>query len=266
MSSNPTPLLSLLHAAQSEDDSGLFAFYARLFRLRETHKATLIPSIQSTTDRPSTQPLLQWEDLGITESSFSAWLTQIANLWEGQDPGALDELEALSPSEAIRAGAIWYRSGTGEMGSVIDALLANAIAPYIEVAAATIQADLLSTWRHSYCPVCGGWPDMARYDEKKSRYRCICERCSSEWTIIRDACLFCGESDEARRGYYNSEDDLYRVLVCDNCGYYLKVVNDYIARRLGYTPFLAAERLLTPGLDLTAAQEGYTRPTALATK
>lgn len=259
-----TTLLSLLRTAQADDDSGLFAFYERLMRLRETHKATIVLTIPADLLPSATQPLLRWEHLGISNPTFFTWLTQVAQLWDEQDPGAIDELEALTPVTALEVGAGWYRTGTGDKGSVIDALLANAIAPYLEVVAESIREEIPSNWRQSYCPVCGGWADMARYDEKKSRYRCICERCSTEWTVVRDACLFCGESDEEQRGFYSSEDDLHRVMVCDNCGNYLKVVNDAMARRMSYNYLLAAERLLTPGLDLTAAQEGYTRPVTLA--
>jgi formate dehydrogenase maturation protein FdhE len=260
-----TSTVSFLRSAQVDDDTGLFAFYERLLHLREGHKATIIPVVSEELLPSLTQPFLQWKDIGITEPPFFAWLTRIADLWEQQDAGALDELESLSPTESIKAGDKWYREGTSDLGSVIDALLANAIAPYLEKAAEMLRDDLSPQWRQSYCPVCGGWADMARYDEKKSRYRCICERCSTEWTLVRDACLYCGESDEERRGFYSSEDDLHRVMVCDNCGFYIKVVNEGVARRMGYNFILAAERLLTPGLDLTAAQEGYTRPILLAT-
>ena len=48
--------------------------------------------------------------------------------------------------------------------------------------------------------------------------------------------------------------------VCDRCGHYLKTIHQPEAQRLPTPPLLPAERLLTPGLDLLAAQEGYTRP------
>lgn len=257
-------ILPYLAVAQADDESGLFAFYGRLHTLRNHHKAIIVPAVPPELHPASTRPLLRWEHLGIGNPTFFTWLTQVGQLWEEQDPGALDELEALTATASLQAGEAWYTSGSANMGSVIDALLANAIAPYLEVAADAAKADYPDQWRKPYCAVCGGWPDMARYDEKKSRYRCICERCSTEWAIVRDACLFCGESNEERRGFYSSEDDLHRVMVCDNCGYYLKVVNDAVARRMGYSFVLAAERLITPGLDLTAVQEGYTRPVWLS--
>lgn len=258
-----TSVISFLRSAQVDDDSGLFSFYERLLLLRESHKTTIVPIIPTDLVPSSIHPLLRWEHLGISNPTFFAWLSQVAQLWDEQDPGAIDELEALTPDTVLDVGAAWYRTGTSDKGSVIDALLANAIAPYLEVAAKNAHDEIGDSWRQSYCPMCGGWADMARYDEKKSRYRCICERCSTEWVFVRDACLFCGERDEERRGFYSSEDDLHRVMVCDNCGNYLKVVNEAVARRMGYNYVLAAERLLTPGLDLTAAQEGYTRPVTL---
>ena len=52
----------------------------------------------------------------------------------------------------------------------------------------------------------------------------------------------------------------HKGIVCDRCGHYLKTIHQPEAQHLPAPPLLPAERLLTPGLDLLAAQEGYTRP------
>src|SRR5687768_11757884 len=103
-------LISALRTAQSDDESGLFAFYERLLRLRERQKSaiTSIADGERVSSTPG-QPLLRWEDLGIMETSFSHFLTSVAELWEIRDPGALDELQAFTDAERLAAAAEWYR-------------------------------------------------------------------------------------------------------------------------------------------------------------
>jgi formate dehydrogenase maturation protein FdhE len=263
---NPERLYTALRAAQADDETGLFRFYEKLLRLREAHKVTLKPFTLPAPGaghfaRPT--PRLTWSALEIQPSWFHQWLAELAHLWDERDPGAGEEIQGLTSGELAAAAVTWFLEGTSGLGSVIDALLSNGLAPYLEKAATALREGLPANWREPYCPVCGGWPDMATFHDRKSRYRCICERCATEWTITCDGCLFCGESDGELLGFYSSEDELYRVIVCDTCGYYLKVVNERAAARVKYRPVLTVERLLTPGLDLTAAQEGYSRPELL---
>lgn len=263
-------ILTALAAAQEEagEEGDLFAFYTRLLRPLYDRKAALASPLDGLLD-PTTatsrlvagQPALGWATLAPTLSDWASWLRTIAVLFEARDPGTLDELEALPEAEMLAAAQRWYEEGISGFGPTVDALIANALAPYLEWAAEGLRPHLpLERWQEAYCPVCAGFPDFALWDEPRHTFTLLCERCRSQWPHVTAGCLFCGEDDPEAYGFYSSEDDLYRLIVCDRCGHYLKTIHQPEVQQLATPPLLPAERLLTPGLDLLAAQEGYTRP------
>jgi formate dehydrogenase maturation protein FdhE len=241
--------------AELEEPEPLFAFYERLLRAIAEKKDTIhLPEGARETPLP-------FEALGLAANDFYPWLLEIAAIFEAQDPGVRDEVEEIALVESIDLARQWYEQGTGGRGSTVDALLANALAPYLEKAAARLTPRLaLDQWQQSHCPVCGGLPDFALWDMQRGTRELLCERCRTSWHTPDEACAFCGDTEPEQRGFYTSEDDLYRVEVCDSCGFYLKGMDRLKAKRAGLTPLPAAERLLTPGLDLLAVQEGFTRP------
>jgi len=254
------------------DEGQLFEFYARLLRITQAKKATatlkrslslnaLLQSVQASPSRTANEPYLSAAALKLTPAEFYPWLLSIGELFETRDQGALDEAEAIEEEKCVELAQVWFEEGSASLGPTVDALFANALAPYLEYAAKQLASHLpLRQWSQPYCPICGGFPDIGLSDESKGTQKLLCERCRTEWTIEQDGCIFCGEDDPEVYGFYNSEDDLYRVMVCDSCGYYLKMINHQQAKRSKFKPLLAAERFLTPGLDLLAVQEGYTRP------
>lgn len=261
-------LAALAEVRQEAGAAGeLFEFYERLLKAISAKKATLSLSAEQLLKLKegkvlarATEPYLSWEALAIGDELYP-WLLSIANLFDRRDPGALDEVEAVEKEKCVALGQVWFEQGTTSLGPTVDALFANALAPYLERAAELMTPHLpLNRWQQTYCPVCGGFPDIALWNERRGTQKLMCERCRTEWRVAEEGCLFCGEHDPQRYGFYSSEDDLYRVMVCDSCGYYLKMINLWKARRIRFKPILAAERILTPGLDLLAAQEGYTRP------
>jgi formate dehydrogenase maturation protein FdhE len=251
--------------------SPLFQFYERLLRAISAKKATLTLSTgqllkykKRSTLKEANQPYLSYTSLGLNHDEFYPWLLSMARLFETHDPGAIDEVELVEKEKSLELAEKWFNDGTTSLGSTVDALFANALAPYLERAAELMLPHLnIKRWQQSDCPICGGYPDFSLWDERHHTHQLLCERCRTTWSIMDLGCLFCGEDEQTIYGFYSSEDDLYRVYVCDNCDYYLKTVNKRQARRAKFTPILAVERLLTPGLDLLAAQEGYTRPVIL---
>ncbi len=254
------------------DEGQLFEFYEHLLRMTQAKKGTaalktslshnsLLQSVQANSSRTANEPYLSAAALKLTPAEFYPWLLSIAELFETRDQGALDEAEAIEEEQCVELAHRWFEEGSASLGPTVDALLANALAPYLQYAAKQLASRLpLKQWTQPYCPICGGFPDIGLWDEAKGTQKLLCERCRTEWTIEEEGCLFCGEDDPEVYGFYNSEDDLHRVLVCDSCSYYLKMVNHQQAKRSKVKPLLAAERFLTPGLDLLAIQEGYTRP------
>jgi formate dehydrogenase maturation protein FdhE len=121
---------------------------------------------------------------------------------------------------------------------------AEALAPLVDDAG----------WYRGCCPVCGGEPDMAALGKGNGRRRLFCSRCDCEWTFRRLGCPFCGNDDPGQLAHYPSEDNVYRLSVCEQCRRYLKIID--LREVTGEHP-LAAERILTAGMDAAAEGMSY---------
>lgn len=134
-------------------------------------------------------------------------------------------------------------------------VLNNALHPFLEKYAQAVKGFVdESTWYRGYCPVCGGQPDFAYLTLESGSRRLLCSRCDTEWAYPRLGCPFCENKDHKSLGYYPSEDNIYRLYVCDQCGHYLKTID---LREIGKKPTLSLERVLTMEMDLAARQMGY---------
>ncbi|MGH2542438.1 MAG: formate dehydrogenase accessory protein FdhE [Ardenticatenaceae bacterium] len=264
-------VLEALEAARASvgDEDQLFAFYRRLLQAIAGKKKhiELLPELLLRSEETillvrAGKPYLSFATLQLDSTDFHAWLMEIARLFESNDPGVMAEIEEITPAQSMVLAREWFVEGGTGRGSTVDTILANALAPYLEAAAETLLPLLpLHNWHRHYCPVCGGLPDFGLWSEEQMT-TLLCERCRATWQAPVVGCLFCGETDPGRRGIYASEDNVYVVEVCDTCGNYVKGMNRE-ALEPGTHPLLPAERLLTPGLDLTAIQEGYRRPAAV---
>jgi FdhE protein len=67
-------------------------------------------------------------------------------------------------------------------------------------------------------------------------------------------CPSCGTGDHTKLSYYLSEDEAYRLYVCQACRRYLKVID---LRKVGRQVSFPVERVTTVGMDVAARQEGY---------
>lgn len=264
--SHDEQILQALAEARAELDDGLLAFYEQLQRaIVQKKQALTLPAAQLLQAGDATElarqgkPHLAFDALALEAEPFHGWLLEMAHLFEQNDPGALDEMEGIDPAQSVQLARAWFQQGSSGHGPTLDALLANALAPFLELAAERLLPLLpLHLWDEAYCPVCGGQPDFALWGETEST-QLICERCRAVWGARVVGCLFCGETEPSARGVYSTEDERYLIEVCDSCGNYMKGINEE-ALAPGEEPLLAAERLLTPGLDLLAIQEGYDRP------
>ncbi len=65
---------------------------------------------------------------------------------------------------------------------------------------------------------------------------------------------FCGNDDPKDLAFFASDDNVYRLAVCERCHRYIKTID---LRETSTERPLAAERVLTVGMDLTAQSTGY---------
>ncbi|GAP62730.1 FdhE protein [Ardenticatena maritima] len=253
-------------AAQSanapEDEADLLHFYHRLFALLAQQQAALeldlskhLADFSRKQWLRSGEPALRFEWLGLAPSTFHPWVEQVAALLRERVP----ECQAPTPEESVELAARYYHDNTTGKGAAMDALMQSALTPWLWEAAAQLTPHLpLDEWLRGYCPVCGGFPDFEVIVSNKWR-RLLCERCAAEWRFPNGVCPFCGEDSPDMLGFYTTEDEVYRIDVCDACGSYIKGVD---SRRFEGTLNAVLERFLTPGLDYSAVEQGYTRPEA----
>jgi len=134
-------------------------------------------------------------------------------------------------------------------------VLINALHPFLEAYAEAlrplVKEDL---WRRGRCPVCDGEPDFAYLARESGGRGLLCSRCDTQWLYKRLECPFCGNTKRESLAYYPSEDNRYRLYVCDKCKRYLKAID---LREVGETPLLPVERIVTIDMDLAARENGY---------
>ncbi len=216
------------------------------------------------------QPLLQPQQVQVDWGGFQRLFDQVCLLSAQRRPdlsGAFEEMRALAERVPSRlralaqdylADARGYIRQAGSLslnGELLDFVLNNALHPFLRAQAAALAPRLDDDlWQLGYCPVCGSEPDLAAFEKDTGARRLLCSRCDTEWAFKRLACPFCSNQDPRRLAHYPGEAGRYRLDVCEACRRYLKTVDGREAWREVSLP---AERVLTAGMDLAAAGEGY---------
>jgi len=213
------------------------------------------------------KPLLNLDEIEIDSGKLTELAMQIAFAIAEQRRERVRELADIHAwlhrrRDRMRSLAIAYLRGNGipDSNSGIDGgllvfVIHTALRPFLRA-----YADALSrfvdagAWYRGYCPICGGEPDMAAQEKSGGRRRLLCSRCDAEWAYRRLGCPFCGNDDPKDLAFFPSDDQVYRLAVCERCHRYVKTVD------LRETPTerpLAAERVLTAGMDVAAQNTGY---------
>jgi FdhE protein len=165
-----------------------------------------------------------------------------------------DRIGALAV-EYLREGRVREGEESGLDGYLLTFIFINALRPFLRAQAQALAPWVDdSVWYRSRCPICGGEPDVAALERGNGRRRLLCSRCDSEWTFQRVGCPFCGNEDPSQLAYYLSDDQVYRLNVCEQCRRYLKTID---LRQVAGERLLAAERVLTAAMDVAALEAGY---------
>lgn len=218
-------------------------------------------------------PLLSFGQVPLEAERFAELVSTVAGVLRESNPDLGGETVPDSPAECLtlarqrfaagqagaeQAGEGQARPGRGEEqsgASLAEVVVDLALKPYLQWAAEQVLPHIdQERWKRGYCPVCGGAPDFACLEENAGARHLVCSRCSSQWLYHRLECPFCGTDDHTKLFYYTSEDEAYRLYVCQACRRYLKVVD---LRRVGRQVLLPVERITTVAMDVAARQEGY---------
>ena len=165
-----------------------------------------------------------------------------------------DQIGALAV-EYLRDGRVREGEEAGLDTYLLTFVFINALRPFLRVQAQTLASWVDdSVWYRGRCPICGGEPDVAALERESGRRRLLCSRCDSEWAFRRVGCPFCGNDDPQQLAYYASDDQVYRLNVCEQCCRYLKTID---LRQVAGERLLPAERVLTVAMDVAALEAGY---------
>jgi len=182
-------------------------------------------------------------ELAETLARIRAWLDE-----RRQQIGAL-------AVEYLREGRVREGERAGLDGKLLVFIFNNALRPFLRAQAQALAPWVDdSMWYRGRCPICGGEPDLAALERGSGRRRLLCSRCDSEWTFQRIGCPFCGNDEPRQLAYYPSDDQVYRLNVCEQCRRYLKTID---LRQVAGERLLPAERILTVAMDVAALDAGY---------
>ncbi len=212
---------------------------------------------------------MTFDQLGIEPEPFARLVAQIGAVLAASQPGLGGRLpRAIAPSEGLVALArqvfeTWDTltapklDAEGQPGAQAEPdhlpmlAVGFALAPYLQRAAEAILPRLdLSLWTKGICPVCGGQPNLALFEQSRGARQLVCSRCDGSWDYQRVGCPFCGS--EAKQTYYPSQDGAHRLYVCPDCHRYLKTAD---LREIHRPVYPLVERLVLVGMDLAAATD-----------
>ncbi|UCH86489.1 MAG: formate dehydrogenase accessory protein FdhE [Dehalococcoidia bacterium] len=213
-------------------------------------------------------PLLAPEHLVADDQALAELFDQIGHIVAERRPelaealagvrGWLDERRdriGAVAAEYLREGRVREGEEAGLDAYLLTFVFINALRPFLRVQAQALTPWVdESVWYRGHCPICGGEPDVAALEQESGRRRLLCSRCDSEWAFRRVGCPFCGNDDPQQLAYYASEDQVYRLNVCEQCRRYLKTID---LRQVAGKRLLAAERVLTVAMDVAAVEAGY---------
>ena len=118
--------------------------------------------------------------------------------------------------------------------------------------------DRAMTRADNRCPFCSGRPQLsilvAASESDGGGRQLLCATCLTVWPFRRVVCVYCGEEDERKTGYFHTPAfDHLRLDACESCKHYLKTVD---LTKLGLAVPLVDEVAGAP-LDLWARERGY---------
>lgn len=258
-------------STQNPELADFYEFHQKVLRLQHEAKAQIAATLEMLDQEVLRVRLLQglpqlsFAQLPLEAESFSRLATEIAQALVQYDPELAAGTDGLKEIEWLFLAGRRFEQGMAnesEEGAPEEAEMAwvgtavdLALQPYLEWTAEQVMPYVeQESWKRGYCPVCGGAPDFATLVEETGARYLLCSRCRSQWLYKRLECPFCNNNDHTRLFYYLSEDEVYRLYVCQVCKHYLKAID---LRKATHKVVLAVEPLLTVAMDLAAQEQGY---------
>jgi len=255
---------------EHEDLAGFLDFYRAVAAIQFEHKAriSIDPGVHDVIAMrhrlENGLPQLTFDQLMIEPAGFADLVRRIVDVivchrveWgelsAAEEEPPAEELMKLARESFDRGGQV-TQAGCSSSG-LITLAVEFALVPYLQRAAELLMPRLdESLWQRGHCPVCGAAPDFSVLDEESGARHLVCSRCTTQWRYVRLRCPFCGTSDHTKLRYFPSDDEVYRLYVCELCKHYLKTIDLRKVRRRVLVP---VERAVTLAMDVAAQEKGY---------
>jgi FdhE protein len=255
---------------QNPELADFYEFHQKVFRLQREAKAQIAATLEMLDQEVLRArvrqglPQLSFAQLPLEAEGFSRLATEIAQALVQYDPKLAAGTDGLEEVDWLSLAGRRFEQGMvnegeedpeeAEMG-LVETSVDLALQPYLEWAAEQVMPHIhQEPWKRGYCPVCGGRPDFALLEGEAGARHLLCSRCRSQWLYKRLQCPFCNNTDHTKLLYYPSEDEVYRLYICQVCKHYLKAID---LRQATHKVVLAVEPLLTIAMDLAAQEQGY---------
>jgi FdhE protein len=256
---------------QNPELADFYEFHKKVFRLQHEAKAQIAATLEML-DREVLRarvrqglPQLSFAQLPIEAEGFSRLAAEIAQALVQYDPELAAGVDNLEGVDWLSLAGRRFEQGMVNEGEekapeetdigLAETAVDLALQPYLGWAAEQVMPHVdQESWKRDYCPTCGGAPDFAVLVEETGARHLLCSRCRSKWLYKRLKCPFCNNTDHTKLLYYPSEDEVYRLYVCQVCKHYLKAID---LREAAHRVILAVEPLLTVAMDLAARERGY---------
>ena len=225
------------------------------------------------------EPLITLTQPALPADLFARVLADLAGLYAGfaggdQAAGASALEQALRGASVsgraalvegvLAGGGVSLEEWAEQHGVAYDTLVTLAglaLQPFMaRFAAALTDVAPIPMWRQNYCPVCASAPAVCRIDPDNLRFL-HCPQCDTQWEHHRLTCAVC-DTDNIKQVRLLTVESLepWRVEVCDDCGGYIKTLDQRHGGHLAMPKvdlFVEDARTLT--LNLLAEEEGYRR-------
>jgi FdhE protein len=256
---------------QNPELADFYEFHQRVLRLQHKAKAQIAATLEMLDQKVLRArvrqglPQLSFAQLPLEAEGFSRLATEITQALGQYDPELAAGTDGLEEIDWLSLAGGRFEQGMANEGEeealeetkmgLAETAADLALQPYLEWAAEQVMPHVdQESWKRGYCPVCGGAPDFAVLVEETGARYLLCSRCRSQWLYKRLQCPFCDNTDHTKLLYYPSEDEVYRLYVCQVCKHYLKAID---LRKATHRVVLTVEPLLTVAMDLAAREQGY---------
>jgi FdhE protein len=254
-------------ATQDPELESFYEFHRALFQVQEQARLEITATLEML-DRETLQrralrgrPLLTLAHLPIQTEQFARLGTALAQALVSYYPDLKDRTLPDTPEQWRELAEERFTRNQAEQSAEPSPLtLAEmatdlALRPYLAWAAEQLWPHVdEKIWKRSYCPVCGGAPDLALLEAETGARRLACPQCNTQWPYPRLGCPFCDIDDYKKIIHYSSNDGVYRLYVCKVCRRYLKTIDLRKTRR---PVLLPVERVTTVALDVAAQENGF---------